>query len=327
MQRFVAIIAGGLICLLAVAAIYINTFLPRTASPSDIEIVSTPELVERGRYLVEHLILCNDCHSERDWTLYGGPPMPPIGAGRACMTRQTEVAGIMTSEANFPGILCIRNITSDKETGIGDWTDGEIIRSMREGVGKDGRALFPIMPYFIFKDISDEDSAAIVAYMRALPPVHAERPQREIDFPMNVLIRLWPQPLTEPVLTPDRAETIAYGRYLSAIGRCSFCHTPRTGRGIAGIPGREFAGGVPFAIGARIMYSKNLTPHASGIGNWTREAFVARFKAYSEPLTVAPEDNTLMDWNAYAGMTEADLGAIYDYLQSLPPVEFVKQEL
>jgi hypothetical protein len=75
------------------------------------------------------------------------------------------------------------------------------------------------------------------------------------------------------------------------------------------------------------MYSKNLTPHATGIGNWTREAFIARFKAYSEPLTVAPEDNTLMDWNAYAGMTETDLGAIYDYLQSLPPVEFIRQEL
>ena len=102
------------------------------------------------------------------------------------------------------------------------------------------------MPYFIFKDISDEDSAAIVAYMRALPPVRAERPEREIDFPMNVLIRLWPEPLTDPVLTPDRADSVAYGAYLTAIGRCSFCHTPRAGRGIAGIPGKEFAGGVPF---------------------------------------------------------------------------------
>jgi len=327
MKRFATIVAGSLILLLAMAVVYIGVILPRTAPPSDIEIVSTPELVERGRYLAEHVILCNDCHSERDWTQYGGPPMPPIGAGRACMTRQTAVAGIMTSESNFPGVLCIRNITSDKDTGIGDWTAGEIIRSMREGVGRDGRALFPIMPYFIFKDISDEDSAAIVAYMRALPPVRAERPEREIDFPMNVLIRLWPEPLTDPVLTPDRADSVAYGAYLTAIGRCSFCHTPRAGRGIAGIPGKEFAGGVPFAIGSKRMYSKNLTPHASGIGNWTREAFIARFKAYSEPLIVVPEDNTLMDWNAYAGMTEADLSAIYDYLQSLPPVEFVRQEL
>ena len=78
-------------------------------------------------------------------------------------------------------------------------------------------------------------------------------------------------------------------------------------------------------IGAKIMYSKNLTPHATGIGNWTREAFITRFKAYSEPLKVAPKDNTLMDWNAYAGMTEVDLDAIYDYLQSLPPLEFVEQ--
>ena len=322
MKRFIRFtVIVGVIIVLGIV-ITMNFFMPRQRPPADIRVDITPELLARGTYLAENVLICNDCHSERDWTLYSGPPKPPFGAGRPCMTRQTETIGIRVSEGqgNFPGILCIRNITPDPESGIGNWTDGELIRAMREGVDHQGLGLFPIMPYFIYRSISDQDAAAIVAYMRSLKPVRAERPDRDIDFPMSMLIELFPEPLDGPVAHPDETDSVAYGEYLATIARCGFCHTPRQNRGKDGIPGREFAGGVPFALGSKVTPSKNLTPHATGIGTWTKDAFIARFKQFGDPRPVASvEENTLMDWSAYAGMTEADLGAIYDFLQTLPP--------
>jgi hypothetical protein len=148
--------------------------------------------------------------------------------------------------------------------------------------------------------------------------VSSLRPQKEIDFPVNLLFRTWPQPLEGPVPMPDPANRIAHGAYLARIARCEFCHSPRVAQAREAIPGWEFSGGVEFFLGGRKLVSMNLTPHETGLGNWTRETFVARFKAYREPVPVAPEQNTLMNWNAFAGMTEADLGAIYDFLRTLP---------
>jgi mono/diheme cytochrome c family protein len=318
--------------LIAVVTAYVvvTFFMPRQRPPAQIKVAVTPALLERGTYLVEHVLLCNDCHSERDWTRYGGPPLPPFGAGRACMTRETKSIGIRVTEGqgNFPGVLCIRNITPDPESGIGSWTDGEIIRSIREGVDRDGLGLFPIMPYFIYRSLSDADAAAVVAYMRSLEPVKAERPERSIDFPMSTLIQLFPEPLAGPVPHPDVSDSVARGEYLATIARCGFCHTPRQSRGKEGIPGKEFAGGVPFQLGSKVMWSKNLTPDPTGIGTWSRQAFIALFKQHeiagdgsTGARSVARlEDNSFMDWTAYAGMTEEDLGAIYDFLRTLPPV-------
>jgi mono/diheme cytochrome c family protein len=323
MKRALAFILGFVVLMVLGAIVAVNFFMPRQRPALDVKVEITPELLARGTYLAEHVLLCNDCHSERDWTLYSGPAKPPFGAGRECMTRQTQTIGIRVSEGqgNFPGILCIRNITPDPESGIGNWTDGEIIRAIREGVDHRGLGLFPIMPYFIYRSISDRDAEAIVAYMRNLEPVKAQRPEREIDFPMSTLIELFPEPLDGPVPHPDETDTLAYGEYLATIARCGFCHTPRQNRGKDGIPGKDYAGGVPFALGSKVTPSKNLTPHATGIGTWTKDAFIARFKQFGDPRPVASlEENTLMDWSAYAGITEADLGAIYDFLQSLPPV-------
>jgi len=323
MKQALGILAGLVVIAVLAAWIGVSVFMPRQRPPLDITVEVTPALVARGTYLAEHVLLCNDCHSERDWSIYGGPPLPPFGAGRECMTRQTETIGVRVSEGqgNFPGVLCIRNITPDPDSGVGNWTDGEIIRAMREGVDHVGKGLFPIMPYFIYRSISDQDAAAIVAYMRALEPVRAERPERDIDFPMSMLIQLFPEPLDGPVPHPDESDPVAYGEYLATIARCGFCHTPRQGQGKEGIPGKEFAGGVPFVLGSRETPSKNLTPHATGIGPWTKDAFIARFRQFGDRHPVAtPEENTLMNWSAYAGMTEEDLGAIYEFLRSLPPV-------
>ena len=329
-----------LICVvvaLLLGAGYIGLFLPnKQAAPVDTVIV-TPELVERGRYLAENVVLCSDCHSERDWRLFGGPRKEPVGIGRECITDTTPVAGIITSEEDNLGVspaenhaikrLCIPNITPHKTAGIGAWTDGEIIRAMREGIDRHGKGLFPIMPYFVLRHIADEDAKAIVAYLRSLPPIDHHWPDRQIDFPMSLLPRLWPEPLTQPVAMPDPADTVAQGRYLATIARCYFCHTPRSRFGKQSIDSLMFSGGVPFAINDLVLYSNNLTPDKeTGIGDWSRDKFIQFFKKHQHQKAVAPEDNTLMNWNAYAGMTVADLGAIYDYLQTVPAISNAKRD-
>ena len=330
MQKWLSILGALVGVTILVVAVVLFGYLPRSAPPSDIRVDRSAERVERGRYLTINVLQCVDCHSVRDWELYGGPPMPPIGAGRPCMDRETPTAGVNVGQEFFPGVLCIRNITQDPETGLGDWTDGEIIRAVREGVGRDGQGLFPIMPYFIYRHLSDEDVEAVVAYLRTMPAVRsAQPPERQIAFPLNLLVRLWPEPVTERIEAPDRTQDpVAYGEYLARIARCEFCHSPRDPNSLDPFPGRRYAGGMPFFLGPeRIMYPMNLTPHPSGLGSWTKEIFIARFRAHAEAQPVAPEYNTLMNWNAFAGMTDEDLTLMWEFFQTLPPVEFVREPL
>jgi len=321
--RVTGIILGGLI--LAIVLFY--TLLPKSRPAQDIQVAMTPENIERGRYMAVNVLQCVDCHSERDWSLYGGPPVEPIGAGRACMTRETIAAGVNAGQENFPGLMCIRNITPDVETGIGSWTDGEVIRAAREGVNRDGQGLFPIMPYFIYKNVADDDMEAVVAYLRTLQPVESVKPERQIDFPLNLLVQLWPEPHNSPPSAPDNSDSIARGKYLATVARCEFCHTPKDPRSMQGFEGREFAGGMPFFLNGRTMYTMNLTPHESGLGNWTKEQFIQLFKSRAARVEVPPTANTLMNWNAFAGMTDEDLGALYDFFMTLPPVPYQQEPI
>jgi len=321
MRTVLKSIALLLILIVAGSLSYVYGVLPRQRPAPDFQVEVTPEVLRHGEYLVNHVLLCNDCHSERDWTLFSGPAKPPLGAGRPCMDKDTKAVGINFGMGGFPGRLCIRNITPDVETGIGGWTDGEILRAMREGVSRNGDALFPIMPWFMYRSLSDEDAAAVIAYLRAQPPVESFRPDRVLDFPLNVIFRFYPKPLEGPVATPPRSDTVAYGRYLAKIARCEFCHTARVRGQVEPLPDRLYSGGVPFVMGTRTQYSKNLTPHPTGIGDWTREIFIARFRVHTAPFPVTEEENSEMDWVAFSGMTDADLGAIWDFLRTVPPRE------
>jgi mono/diheme cytochrome c family protein len=320
MRTILKSILAVLVLAVAGALLYIYGILPRQRPPPDFRVEATPEVIARGDYLVNHVLLCNDCHSERDWTLYSGPAKPPLGAGRPCMDRNSKAVGINFGMGGFPGRLCIRNITPDVETGIGGWTDGEIVRAIREGVSRDGEALFPIMPWFMYTGLSDEDAAAVIAYMRAQPPVKSFRPDRQLDFPLNIIFRFYPRPLDGPVASPPRSDSVGYGRYLSRIARCEFCHTARVRGRLEPLPGRLFSGGVPFVMGTRTAYSMNLTPHPSGLGAWTKAQFIGRFRLHTQPFPVVEEANSEMDWIAFSGMTDEDLGAIWDYLRTLPPL-------
>ena len=325
-----------LVLVIAGLAVYVYGLKPTVKPAASVQVPLDPAVIERGRYLAENVVLCSDCHSERDWRFYGGPRKDPTGIGRECITEDTPAQGVITAEDDDIGVvsedtrigtLCIPNLTPHMTAGIGSWTDGEVIRAMREGVDNEGNGLFPIMPYFIFRNIADEDAKAIVAYLRSLEPVDIKRPEKDITFPISLLMQLWPEPVHESVPLPDASDTVAYGKYLAEIARCEFCHTPRTrfGRGL--IEEMRFSGGVPFHINDLLLYSNNLTPDPeTGIGKWSREKFIAFFKQHSEKKLVDPDNNTLMNWNAYAGMTEADIGAIYDYLQTVPPIDNAKRD-
>ncbi len=323
-KNLVRVVLAVIVAIL-IAWIGFATQLPRQRPAADIQVELTAENIERGRYLAVNVLQCVDCHSERDWNLYGGPPVEPIGAGRACMTRETIAAGVNAGQERFPGRLCIRNITPDEETGLGSWTDGEIIRAVREGVNKDGKGLFPIMPYFIYKNVADDDIQAVVAWLRSMQPVRSVRPERQIDFPMNMLVQLWPEPFDSPAHAPDRADPVAYGKYLATVARCGFCHTPKDPQSMKGFEGREFAGGMPFFLNGRTMYTMNLTPHESGLGSWSKEQFIGLFRSRVARVAVEPTANTLMNWNAFGAMSDEDLGALYDFFMTLPPVPYQQE--
>lgn len=306
--------AALLVAVLAAAAGYVLAAEPDLRPPAAEKIEPTPERLERGRYLAVHVLSCFDCHTERDWSRYGGPNVGPMGAGGHCFT----------PEDGFPGTICSPNITPDRETGIGTWTDGEILRAIREGVDRHGNALYPRMPYLEYRHLSDEDSHSVVAYLRSIPAVRQPMPETRITFPASFFIKRLPKPLDGPVPKPDEKDRIVYGRYLAEISGCKSCHTP-VNRRQEPIEELAFSGGHEFTGPFGTVRASNLTFHETGMGARTREEFIGIFKAFSDVEAVAvpidPRDNTVMPWFALAGMSEADLGAIYDYLRTVPAIE------
>lgn len=305
---------GVVVLAVAGGAIFVVTYRPaqRPASAERIEI--TAERLARGHYLVESVLGCGDCHSDRDWSLYGGPARSAALAG----------AGCLGPEAGAPGRICMPNITPDPVTGIGAWSDGEILRAIREGIGRDGRALFPMMPYSEYRKLSDEDAQAVVAYLRSVPAVENPLPRTEIDFPVSFFIKMAPRPLEEPVAGPDRSDPAAYGEYLAQVAGCAFCHTPVDER-MQPLPGRELAGGHVHQGPWGTVVAPNLTPHPTGLGGRSKESFLGMFRAFASDearaIPAAVGDNTPMPWLSHSGMSDEDLGAIWEYLQTVPPVE------
>ena len=203
-------------------------------------------------------------------------------------------------------------------------TDSELMRTITCGVTKDGRALFPLMPYLGYNHLTQEDLYSIVAYIRSLQPITNEVEDGSIDFPVNMIIKTVPPKSFIPSPEPDKTNTVSFGKYLVTIASCGDCHTQmEKGKPIVG---KEFAGSFPFQFPGGIVRSANITPDKiSGIGSWAKEDFINRFKSMDPekypPSQVSTEEfNTPMPWTLYAGMSNEDLGAIYDYLQTLKPV-------
>jgi hypothetical protein len=314
--RVLGVIVLVVVALAAIGVTYLSLRKPAQRAASTAKVHATPERRARGEYLVKNVTICFDCHSER--TLAYGLPFKPGREG---------VGGFIWDEKmHFPGVLPAPNITPDPETGLGNWSDGEIIRAIREGVDREGKALFPIMPYGHLRHLSDEDAESIVVYLRTLAPLKYERPEKSLQVPLNFVEKFMPEPLTAPVAPPDRSDRLAYGKYLTSIASCRECHTTKDNRDQP-IEGMEFAGGWEMHTPQFAVKTANITPHPSTwMGRVTKEEFIARFRSFAN-FTAAnapqPKDgkNTVMPWISYSHMTDEDLGAIYDYLKTVKPVE------
>lgn len=318
MKTFLRVLGIALLAVVALAAIgvsYLTLRKPAQRPAAAMKIEATPERVAHGKYLVTHVTICFDCHSERT-TAYGLPFKPG---------REGVGGFVWDQRIGFPGTLAASNITPDPETGLGQWTDGEIVRALREGVDREGKALFPIMPYGHFRNLADDDAAAIVAYLRTLKPQRYEKPAKSLNVPLNFIEKFIPEPIPGPVPAPDRNDRLAYGKYLTTIANCIECHTPKDDRDQP-IPGMELAGGWTMHAPDFTVRTTNITPHPDTfVGRATKEEFIGRFRSMGFTTETAPQAtqgrNTLMPWISYSGMTDEDLGAIYDYLRSVRPVE------
>jgi len=305
-----------LVCIFALLLIaggtYIKLALPDTGTPPDIKVKRTPERIENGKYLANHVAVCMDCHSKRDWGLFAGPMMDTeIGAG----------GEVFNQQMGFPGSFYAANITP---AALGDWTDGDIFHAVTTGVSKDGSALFPIMASQRFGKMDREDIYDIIAYLRSLDPVNKLIPESVADFPVNFLINTMPQKASFNK-KPNPADTLRYGAYLVNAAGCVDCHS-KTDKGSV-IPGTEFGGGMEFKQAAGTLRSPNITADGtSGLGSWTKEQFVKRFKTYASPnykeVRVAKNEmNTPMPWAMYGGMKDSDLEAIYFFFKQSKPIK------
>jgi mono/diheme cytochrome c family protein len=208
------------------------------------------------------------------------------------------------------------NLTPNIEAGAGNWTDDQFARAIREGIGHDGRALFPMMPYQHLRGMSDEDLASIIVYIRSVPPVRNQVPRTEITFPVKYLIRSAPQPLTESVPEPDTSDKVKWGKYLLNRSGCADCHTPSSkGQDIAGM---KLAGGVTLTSPMGTVTSANLTPDDSGISYYDEALFI---QALRTGIVKARQLNPTMPYSETKYMTDDELKAVFAYLRTVAPVK------
>ena len=277
---------------------------PRSRALTERRFEATPARMQRGNYLVNSVMGCVGCHSDQDFSKPGAPPV----ANR-------RGAGLVWAATDTPWLVA-SNITPDKETGAGKWSDDTLARAIREGIGHDGRALFPIMPYPNFRAMSDEDLASVIVYIRSLPPVRNQLPATKIPFPLNFLITTAPQPLTTPVPAPDQSTPVARGAYLARMSSCADCHTPQEkGQPIAGL---DFAGGFVLKGPTGTVASSNITPDASGISYYNEALFLS---AMHEGKIGARTLNATMPWTFFSQMSDDDLKSVFAYLRTLKPVK------
>jgi len=298
----------GIVLFVLIAGITITAIsrqhLKYEAPYPNIKASTDSAVIARGRHLVTGPAHCIGCHSpvhNPDSILRVGEEVPLIGGNKF----------------DLPfGKFYTRNLTPDSATGIGTMTDGEIARVLRYSVKKNGEAVLPFMP---FQDMSDEDLTAIISYLRSLKPVHNPVPDHDYNVVGNLIKAFLIKPVgpTEPPKMTVKEDTTAeYGRHMvMAVANCNECHTKRDA--IGAYVGEPLAGGTEFKEkGQPTLVSPNLTPDPTGrMFGWSQQAFIKRFRMGK----VIPYSH--MPWEAFARMSDTELKAIYNYLQSIKPVK------
>jgi mono/diheme cytochrome c family protein len=281
-----------------------------------------PAVIARGKYLVDHVSVCGDCHTPR--LPSGAPDTSKYLSGAECFVdvNGRGVAG---------GCLHSANLTNDP-TGLKNRTAAQIKTMFQDGKRPDGKFLVPVMPYFTLHNMKAEDADAIVAYLRTVTGVAHQVPANDPPFD-NVPAAATPvDPASIP--TTDGGAAAERGRYLAAMaGPCLECHTTPTAPGSAAAiemtkafaGGREFKAanfGLPTPAYPPSIYTSNLTSHASGLAGWTAADVVRVIKQGHDrtdggvcpPMPVGP-------MGAFGGLTDGDALDIATYIVGLPPID------
>lgn len=259
------------------------------------------DAVTRGAYLV-HAGGCVSCH-----TVTGGVP---FAGGRALATPF--------------GTFYSPNITPDRDTGIGKWSDADFRHALRDGVRPDRARYFPVFPYPSFTNITDTDAQAIKAYLFSLPPAHQPNRQHDVSFPFSwrLLQRGWRMLFFDAgPFAPDKARSDTYNRgaYLvTALAHCGECHTPRNFLG-AMKSGAALSGNPDGPDGQTVP---NITPDPkTGIGGWDQDDIATLLKTGATPdggEVKGAMHEAVADGLKY--LTAADREAIAEYLLAQKPI-------
>jgi len=251
--------------------------------------------LERGTYLVRTIAACGNCHT-------------PKGARGVPVADKEMAGGFKFDEKPFTAYA--PNLTPDPETGIGKWTDQQIIDAIRKGKRPDGSTIGPPMPIALYRDIAEDDAKAIVAYLRSLKPIKNKVPKSVYRIPLP--------PSYGPVTTAktmSRTDKVAYGHYLAGpVGHCLECHSTPDKRGVAdfknglGGGGREFRG--PWGV----VVASNITPN--NLKSWSDGDIK---KAITTGQRKAGPIKGPMAIRFYKDISDSDLDAIVAYLRSMPP--------
>jgi mono/diheme cytochrome c family protein len=259
--------------------------------------VAAESLLKRGSYLVNGIAGCGNCHTPK-----GGPLQGREMAG-----------GFAFGGPKAPFEAYASNLTMDRETGIGAWTDDQIVVALRQGKRPDGSIIGPPMPTELYKNISDRDAKAIVVYLRTVKPVRNKVKKSVYRIPLHA-----EKPLGVVADVP-RSDPVRYGRYLAGpMGHCIECHTPMV-RGRFDYSNQLGRGGRPFRGPWGVSVARNITPHPEdGLGSWTNAQIK---KAITDG--VRPDGarlNPPMAYHLYKTITNNDLDAIVVYLRTLKPL-------
>jgi Cytochrome C oxidase, cbb3-type, subunit III len=268
---------------------------------TDVVFSTSPARLERGKYLANGILSCFHCHAASDSSKTGYPPFPDkLGSGKLIFkTDSTHVYA--------------PNISPDKETGAGNWTDDMFVRALRNGIGHDGRALVA-MPWWIFMNLADEDIASVIVYLRSIPPIKNKLPGRLLMPEWEKNIQSEERPMdNDPKPQPDTSTLLARGKYLVTVGECEGCHTAWYMRN----PG-FFGGGNPIVYSETdsVIVSPNISSDITGIGGWDDETFIRVIRTGKGGIL-----HSRMPWITYRNISDADLSAILAALKSLPPVK------
>jgi mono/diheme cytochrome c family protein len=282
------------------------------------KVEATPERLVRGGYLVNQVCACGACHTTRDSGSIARDPERAdafLGGGNLFVARGMSDG------------IWIPNITPDVETGVGAWSDDELMRAIRDGVSRDGHFLLPFMPFSGYQAMSDEDVRSIVAYLRGVPAFKQPKPRTENQLgllPRLLFTKVGVQmhlPVHD-VPPPSKADKVQAGAYLAAIGACAECHSltkkgPRKRDDPQYLSGSENPMEDP-SFGK--VWARNLTPDVeTGLGRYRPEVIkqAMRDGKRLDGKRMAPPMSIMLPH--YSGMAEEDLDALVAYLKSVPP--------